>query len=223
MKNLFIPLTLIFALLTSDFFAQANTRGTKREKEECEKMALEVATNPRASGIGSSSSEALAGNIARMQARHELAAQLATQITGFLEHTIEQYVQTAGAGTTFNVDRNDYKGSVTGGENSSQTMSGTFQKDSMTIVQHVSQILNNTRPICHNIYDQPDGTIMVYVCIEMGLTEQRKLYKALKEEGVLEKDVDGDGENDIDFDEKAFLLELARAREDYNRMKAQEK
>jgi len=89
-------------------------------------------------------------------------------------------------------------------------------------VQRVQQILTNTRPICQNTYDQPDGTALVYVCIEMDLQAQRKAYSELKNDGVLEKDVDGDGKNDIDLSEREFLIELAKAREEYNAKKREE-
>jgi len=220
MKKL-LTTTIMVALLATNI-CLAQSRGVKREKEDCETKALEAGTNPRAAGSGASNSEAIALNLAKLQARNELAAQVATEITSIMQHRVEQWTQTAGAGTNFKVNTENYRGYVEGDANAPRTISGVLQRDSMEIVQRVSQILTNTRPICQNTYDQPDGSVMVYVCIEMDLQAQRQAYDELKEEGILELDVNGDGENDIDFNEKEFLLELAKAREDYNAQKAQE-
>jgi hypothetical protein len=202
MKHLIILAATLAALLVTHIsVAQtANSRGVIREKEACETLALQVAVNPRASGSGISSNEAIAFNIAKLQARNELAAQVATEITSVLLHHAEQW-QTA---------------------NNSRTLSATLEHDNMKIVQCVSQILTNTRPICQNTYERPDGSVQVYVCLEMDLTAQRKSYKELDEAGILEIDVNGDGQNDVDFAEKEFLIELAKAREEYNNNKIRE-
>jgi len=222
-KSLFFAVSFT-ALLATDFCVAQTTssRGVKREKEECEALALQVATNPRASGIGSSGSESVAINIARLQARNELASQMAAEITGVLQHRMEQYMMTAGAGTNFTVKRDGFQGRVESSGNTPRTISGVLQHDSMVIVQRVQQIITNTRPICQNTYEQPNGSVLVYVCIEMDLQAQRKAYNGLKEDGVLEKDMDGDGKNDIDFSEREFLIELAKAREEYNNKKREE-
>jgi hypothetical protein len=202
MKNLiFLAATLIALLATEASVAQAiGSRGVKREKEPCETLALQVATNPRASGSGISSSEAIAFNIAKLQARNELAAQVTAEITGILLHRAEQWQMT----------------------NSSRTLSAILEHDSTEIVQRVSQILTSTRPICQNTYDRPDGSVQVYVCLEMDLAAQRKSYRELDEAGILEMDFDGDGQSDVDLAEKEFLIELAKAREEYNNKKTQE-
>jgi len=222
-KSIFFAASFAALMATNFCIAQTNsTRGVKREKEQCEELALQGATNPRASGSGVSSSEAVALNLAKLQARNELAAQATVEITGVLQHRVEQYVMTAGAGTNFSAKRDDFQSRVDNNGNMPRSISGVLQKDSMVIVQRVQQILTNTRPICQNAYDQPDGTVLVYVCIEMDLQAQRKAYSELKEEGVLEVDVDGDGKNDIDLSEREFLIELAKAREEYNAKKREE-
>ena len=221
-RSLFFAATIAAMLATDLCVAQNNSRGVKREKEQCEELALQMSTNPRASGSGSSSSEAIAFNIAKLQARNELAAQVAAEVTSILQHRMEQYMMTAGAGTNFYVKRDNLQGRVENSGNAPRTISGVLQQDSMVIVQRVSQILTNTVPICKNTYDQPNGSVLVYVCMEMDLQAQRKAYSELKQEGVLEKDMDGDGKNDIDFSEREFLIELAKAREEYNAQKAQE-
>jgi len=51
----------------------------------------------------------------------------------------------------------------------------------------------------------------------MDLQTQRQMYNELKDDGAFDVDVDGDGKkNDIDLSEKEFLIELAKAREEYN-------
>jgi hypothetical protein len=216
MKQLVILATTAVALLVATQASVAQSRGTLREKEPCETLALEIATNPRASGSGVSTSEAIAFNIAKLQARNELAAQLAAEITSVLRHRAEQWQMTAGAGTTFNVKQPNFRGNVTGNANSPHTLSAALQHDSIEIAQLVSQILTNTRPICQNTYDRPDGSVQVYVCLEMDLSAQRKSYQELNEAGVLEMDFDGDGQNEVDLEEKEYLIELAKAREEYN-------
>ena len=221
-KTLSLAAFAVIFLATNICVAQTDPRGAKREKEECETLALQAGVNPRASGSGISNHEAIAFNIAKLQARSELAAQVAAEITSVIQHSVEQYIQTAGAGTDFGVERDDYQGHVTNAGNTSRTVSGILQKDSLQIVQRVSQILTNTRPICSNTYNLPDGTVQVYVCIEMDLQAQRRAYAELKQDGMLDVDVNADGKNDVDFNEKEFLLELARAREEYNAEKAKE-
>ncbi|MDR1406157.1 MAG: hypothetical protein LBI89_03015 [Prevotellaceae bacterium] len=223
MKRILIFAATITALLATGIcVAQTTSRGAKREKEACEELALQLETNPRASGSGISSGEAIAFNIAKLQARNELAAQVAAEITGFIRHRAEQYRLTAGAGTEFSVNRENVRGAVTGGADSPRSLSAILEADSSEMAQRVSQILSNTRPICKNTYDRPDGSVQVYVCIEMGLSAQRQAYKELKEEGLIDMDVDNDGNNDIDLAEKEFLLELAKARKVYNAKKNDE-
>jgi uncharacterized membrane protein len=216
-KKVFLAATVAALLATGVCVAQSTSRGVKREKEECEESALMAGVNPRASGSGVSTSEAIAFNIAKLQARNELAAQVAVEVTGILRHRVEQYQLTAGAATDFRAN----VGSVSGNAAAPHTISGTLASDSMEIAQRVSQILTNTQPICKNTYDLPDGTVQVYVCMEMNLQAQRTAYKAFKESGITNVDVDGDGSADVDFSEKEFLLELAKAREAYNAAQAE--
>ncbi|MDR0687485.1 MAG: hypothetical protein LBF55_02220 [Prevotellaceae bacterium] len=211
-KQVFLAAS-IAALLAADLcVAQTGSRGVKREKEECEELALQAEVNPRASGSGISTSEAVAFNVAKLQARSELAAQVAAEVTGILRHRVEQHQMTAGASTYLQSGSSG----VSGGESGPRTISGMLESDSMEIAQRVSQILANTYPICKNTYDLPNGSVQVYVCLEMALSAQRQAYKELKEEGLIDVDVNGDGKNEVDFDERTFLLELAKAREEYN-------
>jgi len=210
----------IFALfLLQVIHAQTNnSRGVKREKEECEELAMQAGVNPRASGSGSSSNEAIALNLAKLQARNELAAQVTAEITSIIKSRTEQYSQTAGAGSSFNVRGDNYQGNVeSSGNNTPRTVSGVLQRDSMAIAQYVSQVLTNTRTIAQNTYDQPDGTVLVYVCMEMGLPEQRQAYNVLKNDGLLNDPnvSNNDGKNNADMSEDEFLIELAKVREEY--------
>ncbi|GHV36436.1 hypothetical protein FACS1894178_7660 [Bacteroidia bacterium] len=220
MKKIF--LTLCILQLAFYTFAQSNPRGVKREKEECEQLALEQNSNPRASGYGISSSESIAFNQAKLQARNELAAQVAAEIVSVMQHKAEQFSMTASANTNFNANRGEWSGNVKGNENSPQSISAVIEQGYQEILQIVNQILTNTKAICQNIYDQTDGSVKVYVCLEMSIKEQFQCVKQLEEQGLLEVDVDQDGNNDIDFDEKEFLIELAKAREEYNAKKAAE-
>ena len=129
---------------------------------------------------------------------------------------------TAGAGTDFRVNDDVLQGSVSGDSNKPRTISAILETKSIETLQRVSQVIVNTRPICKNAYDRADGSVQVYVCIEMGLPAQRQVYKELKKEGLVDIDVDNDGKTDVDISEKEFLLELAKAREEYNARKNSE-
>jgi hypothetical protein len=218
MKHPIIFAATFAALLATEVSVaqNSNSRSVLRAKEECEILALQVATNPRASGSAISTSEAIAFNMAKLQARNELATQLAAEVTSVVRNRVEQWRMTAGAGTDIYVERGNFRGHVSGYDNAPRTISALLGHDSTEIVQRVSQILTNTRPICKNTYDLPDGSVQVYVCIEMDLAAQRKCYKELEKAGILEMDLDGDNQNDVDFAEKEFLIELAKAREEYN-------
>jgi hypothetical protein len=221
MKKVFIVATLLVAMLAADICAAQDTsRGVKREKEECEEFAFMAETNPRAAANAISQSEAIAYKMAMTEARAELAAQIAAEITGFLRHRVEQYQMTASSGTDFSVNRDNLQGHVSGDNDKPRTISAILAADSSATVQRVSQVLANTRPVCKNTYDRPDGSVQVYVCVEMGLPAQRLAYRKLKEDGLLDVDIDNDGTNDVDLAEKEFLLELAKAREEYNAQKS---
>jgi hypothetical protein len=223
MQKILLFTAIVVVLLATDIcVAQTpSERGIKREKEECEEMAMQAETNPRASASAVSVSEAMAYKKAMTEARSELAAQIAAEITGFMRHRVEQYMLTAGAGSNVNVNTSDFRGNASGKEKSSTAISALIEADSAETVQRVAQIISNTHPVCKNVYDRKDGSVQVYVCVEMGLTAQQQTFKQLKEEGVFDKDLNGDGKNDIDLAEKEFLIELAKAREEYNAKKAQ--
>lgn len=223
MKHTLIIAAIVAALFAAEISAaQDSSRGVKREKEECEELAFMADTNPRASANAISSSEAIAYKMAMTEARAELAAQVAAEITGFVRHRAEQYQMTAGAGTDFRVNGDGLQGSVGGGSDKPRTISAILEIDSIETVQRVSQVIADTRPICKNAYDRADGSVQVYVCLEMGLPAQRRAYKELKKEGLVDIDVDNDGKNDVDISEKEFLIELAKAREEYNAAKNSE-
>ena len=220
MKKTVFLAAMIAALLATDLCVAQNTsRGVRREQEQCEALALQPSVSPRASGSGTSRSETVALNIAKLEARNELASQIAVEISSFMQHRVEQIMMTAGANTDVNVRNNSYRGNVSNSGNAPRTVSAVWQKDIMVIEQYVSQQLTNVVPICRNSYNQPDGSVMVYVCLEMNPEAQSKMYIDLKEAGILVIDVNGDGLNSIDISEQEFLMELAKAREEYNKLK----
>jgi hypothetical protein len=222
-KTLFLTTIAVVLLATDVCVAQTPSgRGIKREKEECEEMAMQAETNPRASASAISVSEAVAYKMAMTEARADLAAQIATEITGFIRHRVEQFMLTAGAKSNVEVNSNGVRANVSGNEKSPQTVSALIESDSSETVQRVAQIISNTRPICKNVYDKENGSVQVYVCVEMGPTAQQQAYQQLKEQGILSVDVNNDGKNDIDLAEKEFLIELSKAREVYNAKKKQE-
>jgi hypothetical protein len=216
---IFAATALVAMLAAGICAAQDPSRGVKREKEECEEFAFQAEANPRASASAVSRSEAVAYKMAMTEARAELAAQVAAEITGFVRRRVEQYRLTAGADTEFALNSANLRGSVSGSNNKPRTVSALIEADSSETVQRVVQVISNTRPVCKNTYDCGDGSVRVYVCVEMGLAAQRQVYKELKNDELIDFDLDSDGKNDIGFDEKEFLIELAKAREEYNRAK----
>ena len=177
MKKLLLIMLVMTYVMPNDAFAQkrkekkasakvtAQSRGVKVNREECEELAMDImAAYPRAAGNAVSANEAMATNLAMLDARANLAQQLEVMVNGMLTNFGEQYA----SGTTGGL-----KGSA------KQIQEGYFQK-----------ILNNTRPICKNTYLKEDGNFNVYVCIEMNPEQNAAIYNQLRKDEILHIDFD---------------------------------
>lgn len=177
MKKVLIIMLMMAFVMPNDAFAQnrkekkasakatTQSRGVKVNREECEELAMDItAAYPRAAGNAVSANEAMATNLAMLDARANLAQQLEVMVNGLLSNFGEQYT----SGKASNI-----KGS------SKQLQEGYF-----------SNILNNTRPIKKNTYLKQDGNYNVYVCIEMNPELNTEIYNKLRQDEILHIDFD---------------------------------
>ena len=177
MKKLLIIMLMMAFVMPNDAFAQkrkekkasakatTQSRGVKVNREECEELAMDItAAYPRAAGNAVSANEAMATNLALLDARSNLAQQLEVMVNGMLTNFGEQYASGAAGG---------FKGSA------KQIQEGYFRN-----------ILNNTRPIKKNTYLKEDGSFNVYVCIEMNPEQNTAMYNQLRKDEILHIDFD---------------------------------
>lgn len=177
MKKLLIIMLMMAFVMPNDAFAQkrkekkasakatTQSRGVKVNREECEELAMDItAAYPRAAGNAVSANEAMATNLAMLDARSNLAQQLEVMVNGMLTNFGEQYASGTAGG---------FKGSA------KQIQEGYFQN-----------ILNNTRPIKKNTYLKEDGSFNVYVCIEMNPEQNTAMYNQLRKDEILHIDFD---------------------------------
>lgn len=177
MKKLLIIMLMMAFVMPNDAFAQkrkerkasakatTQSRGVKLNREECEELAMDItAAYPRAVGNAVSANEAMATNLAMLDARSNLAQQLEVMVNGMLTNFGEQYASNAAGG---------FKDSA------KQIQEGYFKN-----------ILNNTRPIKKNTYLKDDGSFNVYVCIEMNPEQNTAIYNQLRKDEILHIDFD---------------------------------
>lgn len=139
--------------------------GLKIEREECEEMAMDItATTPREYGSAVSSNEAMATNLALLDARSKLAQQLVAMVEGGTSSYMEQ------AGT-----------------NAKEIFKNT-QK--MEQEGYFDSLLRNTRSIKKNTYLKEDGTYHVYICIEMNPGWDQSICNKLHEDEIMSIEVD---------------------------------
>ena len=162
---------------------KTSSRGELREQESCEAMAFEGPI--RASGNSISQNEQHGTNAAMLQARSELARQLEVFING--------------------MDRGFSQEHVSGQTGSS------FVGSSRSVSQnYFEQFLRNSRPICKNVYDMPDGRLNIYVTVELGDQEKKVMFNQLKKDEMIA----------IDFAEHQFLQELEKSKDDFRKQRS---
>ena len=161
---------------------------TLRAAEPCIELALEDAENLRAYGTAISYLDKTAFNEAERDARNRLAAMIEAAIEG----AAEDYEQ--------NASRNGKISSATLGES--------------VMRQFVNQEIKNTRTIKNSVYDVEDGTVQVYVCIEMKSDKSsfdKQLDNTLSREGLIE----------LQYDRDRFIQKTTEGLQEYKRKQAE--
>ena len=152
-------------------------------------MAQAVSENLRAYGTATSYIEKTALNEAERDARNRLA----TMIKVAVEGAAQDYEQ--------NAAQNQKKSAETIGES--------------VMSQFVAEEIKNTKILKTSIYDLADGSIQVYVCIEMqaGMDAfEEKLKNTLDREEII----------GIQYDRDRFVEKMAQGLEQYKQRQKQE-
>lgn len=155
---------------------------TLRASEPCIELAQADSENLRAYGTSTSYVEKAALNEAERDARNRLAAMLKVAVMG----AALDYEQ--------NANKNLKKSAGTIGES--------------IMNQFVVGEIKNTRIIKTDIYDLTDGSIQVYVCLEMRSSKndfENNLNNMLEREGIIE----------LQYDRDRFIEKMAEGLEEY--------
>ena len=168
--------------------SQRPTR-TLRTTEPCIELAQADSENIRAFGTATSYVEKTALNEAERDARNRLAAMMKVAVEG----AAQDYEQNAN-------------------QNLKKT-AGSIGESVMT--QFVAEEIKNTRILKTSIYDLSDGSIQVYVCLEIQSDKNnfsQNLENVLDREGLIE----------LQYDRDRFVQKMAEGREDYKKKQMQE-
>lgn len=162
---------------------------TLRTTEPCIELANAESEFLRAYGTATSYLEKTALNEAERDARNRLATMLKVAVEG------------AAQDYEMNANQNNSKSASTIGE--------------AVMTQFVSEELQNTRILKTNIYDLADGSIQVYVCIEMKSDENemaQKLDNVLSQDNII----------GIKYDREKFIEKMKSGLEEYKQKNMQE-
>lgn len=162
---------------------------TLRTEEPCIELAQSEGEYWREYGTATSYVEKVALNEAARDARNRLASRMKTAVEG----AAQDYER--------NANQNLKKSAETLGE--------------AVMTQFVSEEIKNTRIIKTSIYDLSDGSVQVYVCMEMGTNKgnfEKKLDNTLDRNGILE----------IEFDRERFVKKMSEGLEEYKKRHTQE-
>ena len=155
---------------------------TLRTTEPCIELANAESESLRAYCTATSYVEKTALNEAERDARNRLGAMLKVAVEG------------AAQDYEMNGNKNNSKSAETIGE--------------AVMTQFVSEEIKNTRIIKTDIYDLKDGSIQVYVCIEMKSNEDDMTDR-------LEKLLDNDDIIGIKYDREKFIEKMKSGLEEY--------
>lgn len=168
---------------STDYQYQQRPERRMRTTEPCIELAQEAnVKNFRAYGTATSYVEKVALNEAERDARNRLAAMLKTAVEG----AAQDYAQ-----------------------NANQNMKNTASSlGEAVMTQFVAEEISNTRIIKTTIYDLADGSIQVYVCLEMEMSKDdfdKKLDNALDRDGLIE----------LQYDRDRFIKQMEKGLEEY--------
>ncbi|MCM1151321.1 MAG: hypothetical protein NC209_06795 [Alistipes sp.] len=162
--------------------AQNRPNRTLRTTEPCIELALADSEYLRAYGTATSYLEKAALSEAERDARTRLAQMIKVAVEG----AAQDYVQNANKNL--------------------KNTAGSLGESVMT--QYVAAELRNTRIIKTSVYDLSDGSVQVYVCLEMRTDKDgfgRNLNDFLDREGVVE----------LQYDRERFIEKTAQGLEEY--------
>lgn len=157
---------------------------TLRTVEPCIALANAESENLRAYGTATSYVEKVALSEAERDARNRMASMIKVAVEG----AAQDYAQ--------NAARNI------------KSTAGTLGESIMT--QYVAQEISNTRVIETSIYDLSDGSVQVYVCIEMRNTTKEFSNK-------LENELSRDGVIELEYDRERFMQKMSEGLERYKK------
>ena len=166
--------------------AYAEQRPTRklREKTECERLAVEDCDKWRALGTSTSYVEKVARNEAQRDARNQLAQMMKVAVEGAAQ---------------------DYE------QNAQENLKGTASSLGEAVMsQFVSEEVENTRPICWDVFDLSDGSVQVYVCMEIRGTKEefgKRLNNTLEREKLIE----------LQYDRDRFVKKMEAGLEEYKK------
>ena len=164
--------------------AQQRAARTMRTVDPCIALANEDSENLRAYGTATSYVEKAALNEAARDARNQLAQMMKVAVEG------------AAQDYEMNANKNL--------KNSAETLSEAV------MTQFVAEEIKNTRIIKTSIYDLADGSVQVYVCIEMRTNKgdmEKNLDNVLDREGVI----------GIQYDRERFIQTRSDGLEEYKK------
>lgn len=161
---------------------------TMRTIDPCIELANEDSENLRAYGTATSYIEKTALNEAARDARNQLAQMMKVAVEG------------AAQDYELNAAQNRKSSAETLGES--------------VMTQFVAEEVNNTRIIKTSIYDLADGSVQVYVCIEMrsNMSDMGK---------QLDNVLDRDGIIGIQYDRERFIEKMFDGLEEYKKQNRQ--
>lgn len=155
---------------------------TMRTLEPCIELAQADAENLRAYGTATSYVEKVALNEAERDARNRLASMIKVAVEGAAQ---------------------DYE------QNANKNLKNTAGSIGEAIMsQFVAEEISNTRIIKTTIYDLADGSVQVYVCLEMKTNKDdfdKNLNHTLDRDGLIE----------LQYDRDRFIKRMEMGLEDY--------
>lgn len=157
---------------------------TLRQKTECERLAIEDCDKWRALGTATSYVEKIARNEAQRDARNQLAQMMKVAVEGAAQ---------------------DYE------QNAQQNLKNSASALGEAVMsQFVAEEVENTRSICFDVFDLADGSIQVYVCMEIRGTKrdfENRLSNTLEREKLIE----------LQYDRDRFVQKMADGLEEYKK------
>jgi len=164
--------------------AQSRPTRTMRAVDPCIELANEDCDAWRAYGTATSYVEKVANNEAIRDARNQLAQMMKVAVEG----AAQDYEQNA--------------------QTNLKSTASTLGESLMT--QFVDEEVKNTRIIKTSIYDLADGSVQVYVCVEMRGDKkefEKKLENVLDREDILA----------TKYDREQFVKKMSQGLEDYKK------